>query len=626
MAALMALLVIVAVPVGAVQTAVTQASCGAPRASAAWSIERASRIGLFLLAAGVVATIPLNQALALRDGWAVALVAAWAAVACIGAVAKGSLLGRLEYAPVAGALVAAAGVRVVLGLALLRVLHVEGAMLATLIGEAVAAAIVLMAMRRTNLLSVSTPSFEPRSTDAVIALAAQLGLWVLAGVTTVLGRRVLPLSEAGNFAAASTLTNAAVVLPLAVATAYFPAFAREGSMTRLVRAMGLALGLGITAAALLIGAPSVAIHALAGGSYQAEPLVVSLLALQSALVGVCGVAVLFLLARRRPAALTVWVGAGGAAILSLFAHDAVQLAVVAFAAAVVATSLAVRSAVRAARSGSALRRRDFEFPAVDRLVSIVVPSYNSGPALRPTVLSLCRALDVTGWRYEVLVEIDGSTDRSDDTMHDLPPDVVVECSLVNEGKGAALRRGFARARGEYVGFIDGDGDIDVDVVPQLVWACRRPETWAAVASKHAPGARVEMSSARSAFSRAYRILVRMLFGLEVSDTQCGAKVFSRRGLEEVLPWAHERGFAFDVELLGLGRRLGVGAVEELPVQLRRNGGHTTVSAGRALRTLTETIRVWSRVVDAPVTVTVAQTGVTLAPIELADAGAGVGVG
>jgi hypothetical protein len=497
-------------------------------------------------------------------------------------------------------------------------LQVEGAMLATLIGETVAATIVVLAMRRSDLLSAHAPVFHPRGTDAAIALAAQLGLWVLAGVTTVVGRRVLPESQSGNFAAASTITNAATFLPLAVATAYFPKFARQSSPRLLARALGLAFGLGVGAATVMIVAPSDAVRFLAGSSFQADALVVSLLAVQSALVGVTGVAVFFLLARRRPAALAVWFGACVAVALAFFVHDDRQLASVAFASAAVAAAITVRAAIRTSRAGEPVRARWLGLPEADRLVSVVVPSYNGGASLRPTVLGLCAALDATGWGYEVIVEIDGSTDGSEATLREMPANVVVETVPTNEGKGAALRRGFARSRGVYVGFIDGDGDIEVDIVPQLARACQRPGVWAAIASKNTPGAEVRVSMPRALLSRGYRGLVRMLFGLDVTDTQCGAKMFSRRGLEQALPWARERGFALDVELLGLGRRLHLGAVDELPVRLRRASNRSTVSVRHVVRTLEDTLRVWSRVLDTPVALTVAETGVTLSSIDLVD--------
>jgi O-antigen/teichoic acid export membrane protein len=620
LAALLALLVVVAVPVGAVQTAVTQASAGSAGGSAITTVERASHAGLVLLVVGLGLAIPLDRMLELHDSWGVALTAAWAAVACMSAVAKGSLLGRLHYTPVAIALVAAAVTRVSLGIILIPFLRVEGAMLATLLGECVAAGIALWAMRGT-LLSMRAPAFWPRGADATIALGVQLGLWLLAGITTMVGRRVLAASQAGDFAAASTITNAATFLPLAVATAFFPKFTRDNSRHGLTRAFLIAGALGGTAAAALIAAPGAFVHLLAGHSFAADPVVVTMLALASALVGIVGVAVFFLLAQRQASALTIWIGAALASIGALLVNDARELAAVAFVAAVVATVVTVASAYRA----TDIVAEEFVhigLPEPDRLLTVVVPSYNGGAKLRPTVDALCASLDATGWTYEVVVEIDGSDDLSERTLAGASPNVVVELSPVNQGKGAALRRGFARARGVYIGFVDGDGDIDVDIVRRLARACQRPGVWAAIASKHTEGADVSMSFARSTLSGGYRRLVRLLFGLDVSDTQCGAKMFSRRGLERALPWAREQGFALDVELLGLGRRLQLGEIVELPVRLHRGDGTSTVSPRHVLRTLEETLRVWGRVLETPVSITIADNaGVNLASIDLVEAAA-----
>jgi len=616
LAALMALLVIIAVPVGAVQTSVTQASAASPRASAVVTVEHATRAGVVLLFVGLGLAVPLDHLLRLHDAWGVALMAAWAAVACVGAVAKGALLGRLRYAPVSLSLVTGVVGRVLLGLALIPLLHVEGAMLATLGGEIFASLVAVGAMRG-ELLALRAPGFRPRGSDATIALLAQLGLWVLAGMTTIVGRRVLPAGQAGDFAAASTVTNAAAFLPLAVATAYFPKFTRDGSRAILRRALVLAAVLAGAAGGLLVVVPTRAVHALAGGSFGADPAVVAMLAAQSACVGCVGVAMFFLLARRSASALTVWIGAGLTVVGACSVRDARSLSVVALVTAAVAGACTITSAYRATVRRST-RDLTLAMPDPDRLVTVVVPSYNGGTHLRPTVEALCGSLDATQWRYEVIVVVDGSTDGSEATLEGISPDVVVDCSQINEGKGAALRRGFARARGVYVGFVDGDGDIDVDIVRRLARACQTPGVWAAIASKHTAGADVRMSLTRATLSRAYRRLVRLLFNLDVSDTQCGAKMFSRRGLEQVLPWAHERGFAFDVELLGLGRRFGVGAIVELPVRLRHETGRTTVSARHVVRTLEQTLRVWGRVLDAPTAITVSEPTITFATIDLVE--------
>jgi O-antigen/teichoic acid export membrane protein len=617
LAAILAMLVVVAVPIGAVQTAVTQASAGASDASASPTIERTARAGFVLILVGIVCAFPLDRVLSLHNPWAVALTAAWAAVACLGAVGKGALLGRLRYGPVAVALIVGAVARVGAGLLLVPFFHVEGAMLATLIGEILATAVVIASLRN-GLLSLRAPALRPRGTDATVALAAQLGLWLLAGATTIVGRRVLPADQAGNFAAASTITNAAMFLPLAVATAFFPKFTRDRSRRSLSVALGVALVLGGIAAGIVAVAPTASVRLLAGPSFAADPAVVAMLAIASMLVGCAGVAMFYLLSCRRPSSLSVWLGASVACVCALVAHDARTLAFVALGSAALSAVALLRAAYRATAIDD-IALMDIRLPDAECMLTVVVPSYNGGETLRPTVDALWSSLRATGWSYEIVVEIDGSDDGSPDTLQGCPPEVVVEISAVNEGKGAALRRGFARARGAYIGFVDGDGDIDVDIVRRLARACKRPGVWAAIASKRAEGSDVSMSFVRSTLSRGYRHLVALLFGLDVTDTQCGAKVFSRGGLERALPWARSDGFALDVELLGLGRRLALGAVVELPVKLNRETRSTSMSPQIVLRMLEETLRVWGNVLDAPVVLTVPETGVTIPASDLVAA-------
>lgn len=608
-AALLAMLVVVAVPIGAVQTAVTQASANSSGASAVPTMGRSAYVGAAILAVGVALAAPLNSLLHLHDPTAVALASAWAAVACVGAVAKGSLLGRLRYGPVAGALLAGASVRLALGAVLIPWFGVDGAMLATVAGETCAALIAVSAMRG-DLLELRGDALRPRGTDATIALAAQLGLWTLVGITTMVGRRVLPAEQAGDFAAASTIASAATFLPFTAAVAFLPHFARDGSRAPLRRALTLSAVLGGGAAAALVVAPQRAVHLLAGRSFDADPLVVAPLAIGCALVGCTGVAVFFLIARRRAAALAVWPGAAGVALGAFVAHDARALALVGLCAAAIAATTTITAALRVAAEAHD-EEVEVALPPQEVDLSVVVPTFNGGDRLRPAVEAVVATLQRTGWTYEVIVAVDGSTDGSERTLAALPREVAVTFAAVNEGKGAALNRGFRLARGRLVGFVDGDGDIDPSVLIPLAAECTRPGVWAAIASKHRAGAEVHMSAPRAVLSRGYRLLVRLLFGLDVSDTQCGAKVFERDALGTTLAWSRERGFAFDVELLALGHRFALGEIAEVPVRLSRTGGRSTVSATAVLRTLRETLRVWGRVLDTPVVVTAPDTGISV---------------
>ena len=100
----------------------------------------------------------------------------------------------------------------------------------------------------------------------------------------------------------------------------------------------------------------------------------------------------------------------------------------------------------------------------------VIPAYNVAKSLGKLVLDLRKALpDVT-----VIVVDDGSTDGTSAVARRLPVHYLAHPQ--NQGKGAALQSGFARAlhlNTDYILTLDGDGQHDPLQAPQLVEVARR---------------------------------------------------------------------------------------------------------------------------------------------------------
>jgi dolichyl-phosphate beta-glucosyltransferase len=69
---------------------------------------------------------------------------------------------------------------------------------------------------------------------------------------------------------------------------------------------------------------------------------------------------------------------------------------------------------------------------------------------------------------------------------------------------------------------------------------------------------------RQVASRAFNHALHLLSDLPFTDTQCGLKAFRREAARQLFGRARVNGFAFDVELLLLARRLGL-PVAEVPV-------------------------------------------------------------
>src|SRR5580765_6905428 len=145
-------------------------------------------------------------------------------------------------------------------------------------------------------------------------------------------------------------------------------------------------------------------------------------------------------------------------------------------------------------------------------LSIVVPLFNEEenlPELARTIF------DVLGDRpefVELLLVDDGSCDRTAEIAAELAstePRVRLVRHERNRGLGAAMRTGFAAARGELVLYTDADLPFDLTLIPEI-WSLGASDTVVAgCRSNRGEGVR------RWVLSRAYNFLCRTLFDLDL---------------------------------------------------------------------------------------------------------------
>ena len=173
-------------------------------------------------------------------------------------------------------------------------------------------------------------------------------------------------------------------------------------------------------------------------------------------------------------------------------------------------------------------------PLLPGLLSLAIPAHNEAENL-PGLLARCRAaLPALAPDWEIVVVDDGSTDGSGDAAREAMAGEEGRLRVVRHerksGYGATVGDGLRAARGDFVAFMDGDGQFDPADLAQLAgliaggadlaggWRIKRADPW------H-----------RSVVSKTFNFLVRLLYGIRFRDLDCGFKLMRRPVLEAVSP-------------------------------------------------------------------------------------------
>jgi hypothetical protein len=198
-------------------------------------------------------------------------------------------------------------------------------------------------------------------------------------------------------------------------------------------------------------------------------------------------------------------------------------------------------------------------------LSLVIPAYNEGSRLESGLQQLMEGISPDD--TEILVVDDGSTDNTAEVarrqLAPWPQSSVV--SLVrNCGKGAAVKAGVIRARGNAIAFIDADMATDPRDLDSLLRALDRSHV--AVGSRAHEASLVEKRGAhRTVMNRTFGMLVASMTQLPYMDTQCGFKAFRGSIAKLLFHGSRVERFAFDVEVLDMAARLGL-RTEDVPVR------------------------------------------------------------
>lgn len=206
-------------------------------------------------------------------------------------------------------------------------------------------------------------------------------------------------------------------------------------------------------------------------------------------------------------------------------------------------------------------------------LAVVIPAYNEGSRIGPTLRRALAFLAAQSLAAEVVVVDDGSLDDTAAVVgqHQGGPVPVRLISYrPNRGKGHAIRTGTMAASARLVLHLDADYSVGLDELPKLYRAVAAGAD-IAIGSRAVRGACLLQRQMRwrEWAGRGFGWLQRAVLGLPYHDTQCGFKLFTADAAARLFPQQRLDGVVYDGEILYLARRARL-RVAEVPIVWRHD--------------------------------------------------------
>ncbi len=221
-------------------------------------------------------------------------------------------------------------------------------------------------------------------------------------------------------------------------------------------------------------------------------------------------------------------------------------------------------------------------------ISAFFPCYNEEKNLTDLVSGCDKVLKAICEDYEIIIVDDGSADGTTAVAQGLQrqyPKLQYIRHPKNRGYGGAVYTGFKSSRYEYIFFSDGDNQFNLEEIPLLVKKIAEADMVTGFRHQRAD------PLMRHLIAWVWRLLVRIVFGIGITDIDCAFKLFKRSTLERIdISHMVSKGALINTEIYARMKKLNM-TVIEVPVThyARLTGKQTGASPKVILRALYELI-------------------------------------
>jgi len=188
------------------------------------------------------------------------------------------------------------------------------------------------------------------------------------------------------------------------------------------------------------------------------------------------------------------------------------------------------------------------------MLSIIIPAYNEEEVIESTVKDYYDTFSKANIDFEIIIIPNNCSDSTVKLAESLANDKIKVFWYKSHtiGKGQAVKVGFEKATGDYVGFVDADNSVKPEEFFKIYKKVKDYDC--VISSRKIKGAKIEPRRRINQWisSWFFNKAVKLIVGLKFYDTQCGGKIFKRKVIDKILEYKDiEKGWAFDVDLLNV---------------------------------------------------------------------------
>lgn len=231
-------------------------------------------------------------------------------------------------------------------------------------------------------------------------------------------------------------------------------------------------------------------------------------------------------------------------------------------------------------------------------ISVIIPTFRQEKTIAKNIIRIEKVLKQLRHPFEIIVVVDGMVDKTFSNAKKVKSKhIKIFGYEKNHGKGHAIRYGMVRSKGNVVGFIDAGMDLNPNGLSILLEHFQWYNADIIIGSKRHPVSKITYPFNRKIISFLSQLLIKILFGLNVKDTQVGMKFFKREVIEDVMQRLLVKEFAFDIEILVVAYHLGYKRIFEAPVELKHKFTGSILSEDLfkfILKTFIDTLAVFYR--------------------------------